>query len=71
MLNAQLSFETGEDQTMVGLKWCLKIIFSFLLIVGSFKNIKALNDVEIFFLNFNKELLGYNRKVSELAWDAV
>lgn len=71
MLNAQLSFEAGEDQTMVALNWWLKFMSFLLLIFGSVKNIKALNDVEIFFLNFDKELLEYNKRVSALAWDAV
>lgn len=71
MLNVQLPFEAGEDQTMIGLKWCLKFIFGALLIAGDVKFVKALDNVEIFFLNFNKELLGYNKRISTLAWEAV
>jgi hypothetical protein len=56
---------------MFGLKWCLKFILSALLIVGHVEFVKALEDVEILFLNFNKELLEYNKRVSALAWEGV
>lgn len=56
---------------MEKLKWCLRIIFGFFLIIESVKFSNALDDVEILFLSFNKEMIEFNKKISSMAWESV
>lgn len=53
---------------MGGLKWCL---LGALLIVVQVNSSKSIEDVEILFINFNKQLLDFNKRISSMAWESM
>ncbi|KAG5675091.1 hypothetical protein PVAND_005023 [Polypedilum vanderplanki] len=57
------------------MQWCfLDITFGIFLLLPSLTiglNSRGITNSEAFFLNYDKELIDLNRKISELAWDSM